>query len=596
MSPRNQPQRSSEAAGSGATSPTRPGSRDSVGSRVDADLGLASDSSSEEGHFKDPASVEATGLVPTLGSTHLTADSPSPDVKGGFVNIKSAGSEGSPHLQYGKLNGNERQMSAPGLTDWLLRRKDFLGDLDSIATQPSVFDDPAKAPYYQPHPQWENLHRFDPAARWTWREEKRLIRKTDWYICCWSIVMFFCLDLDRGNISQANSDNLLPDLGLTTNDYNLGQTLFRLCFFLAELPSQMISKKLGSDVWVPMQLCLWSIFSASQFFMNGRAQFLFFRSMVGALQGGFIADQVLYLSYFYKKTELPLRLALFWLSNSLVDIVGPFLAFGILRMRGVAGREGWRWLFLLEGLATLTIGIFSFVMMPSSPTSTRTWFWRKGWFDEREETIIVNRIIRDDPSKGSMHNRQGLSPKALWHSLKDYDLWPLYLIAFTFSMPSYPVAGYLTINLRQLGFDTFTVNLLSMPAAAIASVTLVTITLLSERFNTRSWIGIVQNVWYLPGFVALYTLSPTANKWNYWAVVTYIIGAPWAHAVQVSWISRQSGSVQTRTVASALYNMFVQLSAIAGANVYQQDDKPLYRKGNLAMIVVISFNICLYGE
>ncbi len=125
------------------------------------------------------------------------------------------------------------------------------------------------------------------------------------------------------------------------------------------------------------------------------------RCLLGFMQGGFIPDMVLYLSYFYTKSErgwpvseelschpddivaVPLRLAWFWASNYAAEIISALTASAILRLRGVGGQAGWRYLFLLEGCLTLLVGIISFFMMPPSPTQTKTWFRPKGWFTER---------------------------------------------------------------------------------------------------------------------------------------------------------------------------------------------------------------------
>jgi hypothetical protein len=75
---------------------------------------------------------------------------------------------------------------------------------------------------------------------------------------------------------------------------------------------------------------------------------------------------------------------------------------------------------------------------------------------------VVNRILRDDPSKGDMHNRQALSPMMLWECISDYHMWPIYLIGLSWLIPSNPMTAYLTLELRALGFGTFETNLLTV--------------------------------------------------------------------------------------------------------------------------------------
>ena len=97
--------------------------------------------------------------------------------------------------------------------------------------------------FYQPIDKYEGRHRYDPYFEWEPAEEKRLVRRLDWRICTWCCLMFFALQLDRGNIVQALSDDMLTDLGIESNQYNYGQMIFYCSFLFAELPSQLVSKK-----------------------------------------------------------------------------------------------------------------------------------------------------------------------------------------------------------------------------------------------------------------------------------------------------------------------------------------------------------------
>jgi sugar phosphate permease len=246
---------------------------------------------------------------------------------------------------------------------------------------------------------------------------------------------------------------MLKDLKISTNDYNNGQTIFYISFLLAELPSQLISKKLGPDRWIPIQMVMWSLVASFQAFLSGRDSFYACRSLLGLIEGGFIPDTILYLSYYYKGNELPRRLSFFWTSYQFTSIVGAFLAFGILHMGGINGLAGWRWLFALEGTLTGLIGVATYFYLPPSPTQTASRFRGKnGWFTVNEEKIMVNRILRDDPSKGDMHNRQAVTPKLLWYALKDWEMMPVYLIGLSMLIPNTPV---IISNVRQL----FTTNI-----------------------------------------------------------------------------------------------------------------------------------------
>lgn len=205
------------------------------------------------------------------------------------------------------------------------------------------------ARFYEPPDSYESKHRWDPAAKWTPEEQQSLLKRLDLRVALVACICFGALQLDRGNISNALSDGMLDDLHLTTNNYNTGQTLFYVCFLAAELPSQLISKKLGSDVWIPIQMMSWSTVAMCQSAIHTKSAFYATRALMGLLEGGFIADTILYLSYYYTSAELTIRLSFFWVAYKITDIIGSLLAAGLLKLRGHHGLSGWRWLFLIEG-------------------------------------------------------------------------------------------------------------------------------------------------------------------------------------------------------------------------------------------------------
>lgn len=461
-------------------------------------------------------------------------------------------------------------------------------DTESLNTNP--FLDPKIAEYYRQiyeGSQYECRGVFDPYYKWEPEEEKKLLRKLDFRVALTSCILFVALQVDRGNLTQAVSDNMLDDLNMTTNDYNLGNTLFLVAFLAAEIPFSLVSKKLGPDVFIPFQIIAFSIIAGAQFWLQNLTGFLICRVLLGLAEGSLIADLVIWLSYFYKSKELPMRLAWFWTTLSLVKIFTSIAAFGLLRMRGIHGYAGWRWLFLIEAIFTLLIGVAAFYLMVPSAVQTKNRFHPKGWFTDHEIKIVVNRILRDDPSKGDMNNRQAVSFTGFNKSLLDYDLWPVYIIGFMAYISYCTVQPYLTLTFKNVGFLTFNTNLLTIPAEVIHIVVLLFITWLSERFNERSLFSLIVPLWGLPiiGVMAWWS-NMNVDVWGTWILYTLVIGQPYIHAICVSWLSRNSNSIRSRSISAAIYNMFVQLGNIAANNIYRKDDAPIYRRGNRNLFIL----------
>lgn len=133
--------------------------------------------------------------------------------------------------------------------------------------------------------------------------------------------------------------------------------------------------------------------------------------------------------------------------------------------------------------------------------------------------------------QGGMHNRQGLTLKLLWASLMDYDLWPMYLISFTLLIPTSPVSAYLTLSLRNHGFDTFRTNLLTIPAYVLFLIQLLFWTRVSEKINNRMAIALFYSLWCLPLLLALELLPGDASPWSWYTVTIMLIGFPYIHSI-----------------------------------------------------------------
>lgn len=464
-----------------------------------------------------------------------------------------------------------------------------VNDEDRIDPSPNPFlDDEEVTKYYTAlyeQSDYECRHVFEPQLLWTVAEEKRIVSKLDGKIALFSCILFAALEICRLNIRQALSDDFLDDLNLTTNDYNMGCTIFLVGFLLGEIPSSVLSKVVGVDRFVPFQIIAWSIVGMSQCFITGRKTFFLCRGLSSIFMSGLIPELVTAMSSYYKSNELSVRLSWFWTTLSCIEIFASIVSPLILKLRGTFGWEGWRFLFLIFNFSSFIIGLCSYCMLAPSPIETKSRFYPQGWFNNREVSIIVNRVLRDDPSKGDMNHRQSIEVKPLIRALLDYDLWPIYILGFIAFIPKSTIGSYLNIIMRNFGWSSSQINYFAIPHFILHIYFLLETTKISERFNQKALVALLSPMFQLPLVLLLnFWNGAMVNAWGTWAICTLIVGGPYIHAINVAWVSRNSGSIKTRAVASAMYNITVQLGSVVSANIYRQDDAPLYHRGNQQLL------------
>ena len=158
----------------------------------------------------------------------------------------------------------------------------------------------------------------------------------------------------------------MGDVGIDQDQFNVGQQMLSLGIVLTEIPSNMILYRVGPGKWLTLQLFLFGTVSTFQAFQKGYGVFILTRFLLGITESGFIPGGLWTLSTWYTRQESAKRIIVFYFGNQLGQASSKLLAYGILHMRGVGGRPGWFWLFVIMGAFTLFSGILFGLFLPDS--------------------------------------------------------------------------------------------------------------------------------------------------------------------------------------------------------------------------------------
>ena len=179
--------------------------------------------------------------------------------------------------------------------------------------------------------------------------EKKLVRKVDRYIVPMVMMTYLLCFLDRTNIGNARLFGLENDLGLHGNQYQLAVAIMFVPYVLVEIPSNLVLKRFTPSKWLAIVTISWGIVSTLMGIVQNFGGLMACRLLLGLFEGGLFPGLTVYLTLFYTKKELALRIGYLFVSSALAGACGGLLAYGISYMDGVAGLSGWRWVFILEG-------------------------------------------------------------------------------------------------------------------------------------------------------------------------------------------------------------------------------------------------------
>ncbi|KAF8826717.1 hypothetical protein HHX47_DHR5000659 [Lentinula edodes] len=226
--------------------------------------------------------------------------------------------------------------------------------------------------------------------------ERKMTRRVLWKLDCHVLpplaLLWLANFIDRSNVGNARIAGLETDTHLHGNQFNTVLAVFYVSYMLVEMPSNWILKKLGANRWLPIIVCAWGIVTTLTGLVHNLGGILAIRIVLGACEGGLLPGMILYLSTIYKRHELQLRVGIFYASASLSGAFGGLLATAILKMDGIGGLAGWRWIFILEGICTILFCLVAAIYLPADIASAR-------FLTTEEREFAVARFNLDLPPK-----------------------------------------------------------------------------------------------------------------------------------------------------------------------------------------------------
>ena len=297
-------------------------------------------------------------------------------------------------------------------------------------------------------------------------------RKVAWRLIPFLLICYIAAYLDRVNVGFAKLQ-MLGDLKFSDTIYGLGAGIFFIGYFIFEIPSNVILHRVGARVWIARIMISWGVLSACMMFVTTPTMFYIVRFLLGAAEAGFFPGIILYLTYWYPAQRRARMTALFMTAVAIAGVIGGPLSGWVLRdFNGLNGWAGWQWMFLIEGLPSILIGIVVLLYLDDRIAHAK-------WLSADEKALLERNIAIDNAHKTDESVGTVLTKGRVWH---------MSLIYFCFVMGLYGVSFWLPTIVKQTGVsDALMIGLLSAIPWAFAVVAMVLVARSADRRDERRW-------------------------------------------------------------------------------------------------------------
>ncbi|KAK2799987.1 hypothetical protein FQN51_006416 [Onygenales sp. PD_10] len=434
---------------------------------------------------------------------------------------------------------------------------------------------------------------IDVDEEYTYEEQRKIIHRVDRRLVS-MCGLGYCISLmDRTNTSVAAVAGMTVELELNIGyRYSLIVLVFFITYIFCQPPMTAVIRRVGPRLFISTIVATWGICLIGLGFCKHWQQLAGLRALLGVLEAGFFPGTVYLLSTWYSRFEVQKRYSIFYLIGCCASALSGILAFGFSQMKGLQGLGGWRWIFIMEGVLTLIVGIVVFIFLVDFPDKAH-----KAWnfLNEKECAFIIRRLNKD---RGDGDAEPFSIGKFLRPAL-DLKIWGMGLIFFCLTTVTYAIAYFLPIILQDnMGFDAGASQCLIAPPYAFAGILMYSTSWFSDKYKTRAPVLVLNSVISLIGLPIMGFAKGSAVR--YFGVFLSTAGVnaniPCCLAYQANNIRGQ----WTRALASTTLVALGGVGGIAGSLVFRSQDSPAYVPGIIAamaaqgLLLIVVASLSLY--